>query len=313
MWDNITIVAFYRPYYKWILSFHNEVYRQRTKDPFAKIQANATDFLHATILGDLSNVTQMQDWQSVYALSIVTRYKRHFANVMVASMDDLEMGIEEYFFCRAIPNAIRTCEAVRRRLATNGNEIQNQADQDEVYKELAYQAHRKGVFTIESEKHYHDTLHAMQHYQEKVLNLTASDFPHTLCPPKSMLDEIWNITAQAEEQFGDGSNGIEEMRKDFNIMAKSKLCGVDYDAILHSESWNGFFEKHATNLISLVGNDPVICEQGYLKMHPDVLRAVQNGDIPSGLDHWKRFGKTEGRKPYCNLWYDIEPPLGEEK
>ena len=298
-WDNITIVAFYRRYYKWILSVHSEASREEAaRDPFAKIQANATDFLGRSILGDWTNLELLQDWQRKYVLSSVARYKKRFANVVVASMDELDMGIEEYFFCHAIPNATMTCEAVRKELTTNGREILNKNSQDELYKELAYQAHRRGVFSIKSAEHYHDTLHAMQYYQEKVLNLTASDFPRTLCLPKSMLDEIWEISVQAEEQFGNGRDNIMEMRKDFDTMSKFRLCDVDYDTILDSASWREFFERRVTNLISLV------CEQGYLSMYPDVLRAVQSGNLSSGLGHWKIHGNETGRKPYCRQWYN---------
>ena len=306
-WLNITIIAFYRRYYKWILSVHGEASKHKSsRNPFAAIRANRTDFLGSTIRGDLSNDALMRDWQRKYVLSSVTRYKKRFANVVVVSMEDLEMSIEEYFFCHAIPNATMTCEAVKKELATNEREMFNKGSQDEIFKELAYQAHRKGLFLIESEDHYHDTLHAMQHYQEKVLNLTASDFPRTLCPPKSILDEIWEVSVQAEEHFGIITENSLEMRKDFDIMSTSKFCDLDYDTVLNSDSWKEFFEKHVTSLISLVRDDPVICEQGYLNMHPDVLRAVQNGNITSGLEHWKLYGSKGGGKPYCRKWYKIE-------
>jgi len=36
-------------------------------------------------------------------------------------------------------------------------------------------------------------------------------------------------------------------------------------------------------------------EEEYLRANPDVFMAVRNGEFPSGLDHFQKFGKAEGR------------------
>src|SRR5215469_6370633 len=36
-------------------------------------------------------------------------------------------------------------------------------------------------------------------------------------------------------------------------------------------------------------------EAAYLYLHPDVAAAVRRGEYRSGLEHWKKYGKEEGR------------------
>ena len=45
-----------------------------------------------------------------------------------------------------------------------------------------------------------------------------------------------------------------------------------------------------------------ICDKGYLEMNPDVAKAVKEGKLQSGFQHWNENGKREGRKPYCGEW-----------
>ena len=40
-------------------------------------------------------------------------------------------------------------------------------------------------------------------------------------------------------------------------------------------------------------------EQEYLRCNPDVRRAVVNGQVPSGLAHYRKFGIREGRRLSC--------------
>jgi hypothetical protein len=41
-------------------------------------------------------------------------------------------------------------------------------------------------------------------------------------------------------------------------------------------------------------------EEFYLASNPGVAAAVRLGQLPSGREHWLRFGRTEGRVANCN-------------
>ena len=51
-WKNITIIAYYRRYYDWILSFHNQV--AIAENPWPTFERNSTDFLVRSIVDDLN-------------------------------------------------------------------------------------------------------------------------------------------------------------------------------------------------------------------------------------------------------------------
>ncbi len=46
---------------------------------------------------------------------------------------------------------------------------------------------------------------------------------------------------------------------------------------------------------SIPDSDPDFDEAGYLQLYPDIAAAVASGKRPSGLEHWLRYGKAEGR------------------
>jgi len=58
----------------------------------------------------------------------------------------------------------------------------------------------------------------------------------------------------------------------------------------------------------------VFIEQDYLKLYPDVAWAVRQGDMLSGRQHYSRFGKAEGRRPFRfdAEWYGREYPEARE-
>jgi hypothetical protein len=40
-------------------------------------------------------------------------------------------------------------------------------------------------------------------------------------------------------------------------------------------------------------------EREYLRCNRDVLRAIRRGELSSGLEHYRRFGRREGRRLSC--------------
>ena len=47
------------------------------------------------------------------------------------------------------------------------------------------------------------------------------------------------------------------------------------------------------------------CSNGYMDMYPDVSKAVKEGTLQSGFQHWNEHGKREGRTPYCKEWLQL--------
>jgi hypothetical protein len=60
--------------------------------------------------------------------------------------------------------------------------------------------------------------------------------------------------------------------------------------------------------VSLVSRSEEECSNGYLDMYPDVSKAVKEGKLQSGFQHWIEHGKREGRTPYCKEW--LQPTTG---
>lgn len=233
-WDNVTIVAAYRRYFEWIVSFYNEKYRGLE---FAKIvHANKTNRLYPSIFEELLNDQFQQEVKHKYTLAAVARFKQYFPNVVVLNYHDKSKRLVERFYCDVIPNASNTCRKVKRLKV---NESVNKSIK-RVYQELAYAAHRKGLINISSHEKVAES--SIQHYQEKKLNLTADDFPHR-CLPKDVLDEIWNITLQSEREFGSAVDDlvIQSLRSDFDNYSKTQLCEIDTEAVLASPHWIEFF------------------------------------------------------------------------
>ena len=273
-WDNVTIVAVYRRFYDWLSSFHREVSKNHmttwlTQDLWFKFQQNSSEHLGRSLLDDFKDIIPLQGEVKgdvdkpfsleEYILYAIPRYKKYFDNVAIINIHDKSVDSTESFFCDMMPHAPKTCHAFRQKVAKDGTTRQeNKSSKDIVYKELAYAAHRRGIFHIKAKQHLNVTVTAMQHYQEKVLNLSVEDFPRK-CLPQEILVAIWDISEQAEKEFGlisnnqkpegNGRSGeedpIADMKADFEQKSKSDLCEVDFDEVLRTDTWRVFFEKHA--------------------------------------------------------------------
>jgi hypothetical protein len=233
-WDNVTIVATYRRYFEWIVSFYNEKYRGLK---IVKIvHANNTNRLYPSIYEELLSDQFQDEIKHKYTLAAVARFKQYFPDVVVLNYHDKSKRLVERFYCDVIPDASNTCKKMKKLKV---NESVNKSIK-RVYQELAYAAHRKGLINISTHEKVAES--SIQQYQEKKLNLTADDFPHR-CLPKDVLDEIWNITLKAEREFGSPVDDltIQSLRYDFDNYSKTQLCEIDLEAVLASQHWIEFF------------------------------------------------------------------------
>ena len=297
-WENITIIAYYRRYYDWIVSCYSESSRLSFAQAWHIFQQNSTDRLRESLLNILTNTELpfpkefLEVHRHLYVLSVIPRYKKYFSNVVVVNMHDQSMDLSERFYCELVPHASKTCKAWRHMSSTGNLEKvlnTNNRQQNVEYIELAYVAHRKGMIHVKTEQHCRDVVDAIQVYHETTNKLKISDFPRQ-CLQAAALKNLWELSVQAEKEFGssvslgnDGQDPLDVLKDDFDKKSKSQLCEVDFDVILETAVWREFFEKHAPQDEQIAQEE---CNKGYRKLHPDVNKAVVAVSIQSGVDHW---------------------------
>ena len=238
-WNNVTIVAAYRRYFEWVVSFYNEKYRDLKF--YDVVHANKTERLYPSIYQELRfNQGFRDEIKHKYTLSTVARFKQYFPNVVVLNYHDKSKRLVERFYCDVIPNAPNTC----RKLKVMKVKKPVNTSLNRVYQELAYAAHRRGLINIQSKNDATVAESSIRRYQGEDLNHTSGEFPHR-CLPKRILDEIWNITLQAEKEFGDivDDSAIQTLKDDFDKYSNTRLCEVDLEAVLLSPRWAEFFKN----------------------------------------------------------------------
>jgi len=96
---------------------------------------------------------------------------------------------------------------------------------------------------------------------------------------------------------------------DYGVLPNCRAAVEDFRRIrnitdpIHRIDWTGvFWQKGNSGPLSLanVPESPVdfseFDEESYLKANPDVAQAVQSGSLPSGWEHFLRYGRDEGRR-----------------
>ena len=312
-WSNVTIVATYRRYYEWIVSYHHELNNIKQwaagTTLWQAIQKNDTERIYPDIQDTLSKYQAMLKHESPTA--VIERFKQVFSNVVVMNYHDKSKDLIERFYCNVMPNAPNACKKAIEITKTKGEttktkgeaKIKNQS-YSAVYEELTYAAHRSGMINVHSQKYCEAVTTAIKAHQEKTLKLSSDDFPRA-CPSSKVLDEIWDITLHSEKDFnkhvknglnyeGEGSLLSTGLKDDFDAYARDSLCHVDVHSVLQSPVWRDFFAE-------VKGNGE--CNMGYLNKYPDVANAVgKKKQFQSGFVHWVMYGKKEGREPSCREW-----------
>ena len=269
-WNNVTIVATYRRYYEWIVSFHHEI--NKIKPPFIgnnlwqAIQKNETERLYPSIQDTLSRPEVKVMVRHNNPAAVVARFKEFFPNVVVMNYHDKRKSLLERFYCDAIPHAPNTCKKVIEMTKNSGEEKVN-GRESAAYEELVYAAHRSGIINVQTKEYCEAVKTAIKSHQEKTLKLSNDDFPRA-CPSSKILDEIWNISLHSEEEYKEHVNNsldYEEsflsnsLKDDFDVYSRTSLCHIDVNATIQSQIWRDFFAEinvnvNATKDVSKSGN-----------------------------------------------------------
>ena len=243
-WDEIIIVVYYRRFYDWLASLYNQIYKRTGKGnnvltaSAKRENESINDFLAL-------NIREPSSTKPTFTYFLVERLQEHFHKnqILVMNFNDKSMGgVDESFYCHAMPNAPNTCNAIRRKGGTIFNAGQNTFD----YEDLLYVANKTGLVHIKNRKDFEKKWKQVQRYQENVLNKTSSNFKR-LCPSADVLNKLWEFTLTAErslfpDKFFKDENYIVDMKSEFDEAARTNLCKVDAEATLKEDSWKKFFK-----------------------------------------------------------------------
>jgi hypothetical protein len=239
-WD-VTVVYVYRRFYSWMQSYHNQV--GKTVQVLKALLANRTDYLHGNI-NDLfyQEFTNHSTAEYVDRFTAAWKYQRVFHNLVVLNMHGKNTDLVQDFFCKAIPHAQNTCEAVKKY--RDQRMVHYNPSQLLIYYDLAYRAHRLGLIHISSQEQLDTVVQLIEQHQKVTLKLSDKDFD-VICPERAMLDLLLETSLEMERtmvpEFFAGPLGESELRSDFEMQAKSSLCSVDIDGTIDSSQWKGFF------------------------------------------------------------------------
>jgi len=238
-WDDVTVIIYYRRYYSWLASNHNQKIKDRTlKDGAEKWDLTINDYIARHLSCD---GTDYHCESYAYTYFVVKRVKNYFDNIVIMNMHDESKGeSSESMFCHAIPDANQTCRAIRTAKKTSVTLNQRQ---ELVYGDLVYGAIKAGLIEINMQDQLDDTIKAVQKYHEETLNLTSKDFKRA-CLDADQLALLWKKSLNFERalvELGMPSSGENALKADFDKLAKSTLCKLDVELTLQDEAWGSFF------------------------------------------------------------------------
>ena len=252
-WDQVSIIVYYRRFFGYLKSMHYEVFKHQKK-PGSCSRPSIIDFIDSHLDNDHGQgYPWLGRWFNMYTAPLVQRLKEHFDvnEIIVRDFDDdSKDDLLESFFCRALPGANHTCNAIRKA----GKARRGNAGSSFDYSDLACAALEAGLIrSKENDGHARISRHVqriistkVQRYHEETRNLTISDFQR-VCPPSHVLDKIWNISLTSEmmlfpERFHQ-PRAASELRADFDIAARTSLCAMDVTKTLAEETWQSFFNR----------------------------------------------------------------------
>lgn len=227
--DEVQIVLFYRRYFEWIVSMHNQVNKGALSREVSIVDYVEKNLLEKEILEHDDAV------RDIYTL--VNELRKHFENIDVVNMYNGKDNNEE-FFCDVLPNANRTCTIVKKE----NKHPRSNPSVNLIYSTLAYKAMKKGMVQIKDMKQMKNISSAIEKHHN---GLTAYDFPLT-CPSPDALNRLLNKSLMMEKsllpEFFESPQGEQSLRASFEKYSKTKLCALNADEALSDAVWIDFFK-----------------------------------------------------------------------
>jgi hypothetical protein len=237
-WKHHRIVAYYRRYHDWLLSFHNQIYKQQT---------TATRKSIAEFVTHESKVNFL--WNTMYLTESINRYSNYFDDIHVINIYDLpNQDVREAFYCDGLPDATESCTKFKNYAATEAKHVENPSV-PLVYSDLAYYAQEMGYWTskeLGGALTMKNVASLAQHHQEEQLKKSSYDFDNAvICPEEAVLDELLQKSLDVEKELFPefyAQQGEQEIIMHFNKIKNTKMCHVDAKFVLdNSPEWVDFF------------------------------------------------------------------------
>ena len=261
-WDQVLVVVFYRRFFSWVSSLHNQMMKYRKWNDTNIWDCSIRHFLSYALKDPAEDIgSSRNEWSCEplfrdilldgYTVDLVERLQPHFLNITVLNFhDDTKGGPPENFFCNALPTVSRhTCKAIQNQSSPTAVNTAVSLD----YSDIAYGAWKAGLVKIDSEQNLNQLTRRVGWYNEVRLNQTAIDFPR-VCPTADELQKLWSKSLNYEKRLfpelyqnrtdshvSSPFLGETAMKDDFKIHSRFKLCAVDVDAVLSERQWQQFF------------------------------------------------------------------------
>lgn len=256
-WD-LTIVAGYRPYHEWLVSFWYQCMRMEYSDPNLPEERSQNVWrMHDTSIRSgrlywvepiLPNFHQFWKDKPRYTDSIVEYAAAAQLPVQIFDIHDPK-GSRSAFLCDIV-EAPHACRHSLQIDMDNPPKRVNRSNLKEVqYDAIALGAVAQGM--VDEHKFRRDEIiDALVERQEVELNLTVMDFP-LLCPEQSVLEELRNYTLTMDrvcmaDRYQDSADRAAQLLSNFDrAVEKKKYCRVDVDTILRQRDWIFWFQKYS--------------------------------------------------------------------
>jgi hypothetical protein len=237
--DNVVVVAYYRRFFEWLISYYNMEMRYKPVPERLPL----ADWLE-------DEARMEHNYMELFTYGLVSHWDKYFPDkVKVYNMHDKEHIKAETFFCDAIPRADKTCQVIK---ANNEVRQANPSTDSLVYGEIAYAAYQMKLFrpdvsdpaTID----WDDIVEKVKSYQEDTLGLKSTNFDPLRCPSSTVIERIKEKSLQAEmklaPEFYTTAAGEATLLKKFERnLTKYKFCSVDAKRLLEEDSrWQTFFQ-----------------------------------------------------------------------
>lgn len=255
---------YYRRYYEWVLSFHNQGSKhQDISKRITIVQSIANRKKTARTAEQTQNGDK---WGNQYVVDEYHRYDKQFENIKIYNIHNIRNGdVREPIICEVLSNrnqsnvttsnnASGSHSCNRLRTIQRAEEDISKANSHEplIYSELAYFALQMSLWKERGDLTINDVTALIADRQERILNMTEHDFTTGVtCISEESYDWLLQSSLEAEEILFPEFyriQGKDEVIEGFN-KSKRSFCHVDARAVLSDETdsnsigWRDFFKS----------------------------------------------------------------------
>jgi hypothetical protein len=249
-WDETIIVVAYRRYYSWLGSifnqFHkNHIFAKSVHGPGASMYdvRPGMDYLHWLENHIFNNGPASNMYTAALFERLTTQFSRD--QIFIINMHDNSITPDEALYCHAMPDAARTCSAIKV------GSVHRNSHSDTVYGDMVYGAYRAGLINSHNVDEKVAMIAAKRH-QNEILNLSDDDFPRKCLSEDAKKALLQKSLEYEKALFPEAFQEMEkDLRSDFEEAVGTYLCEYDIESILANGGWKELFRSlddaaHAT-------------------------------------------------------------------